>query len=249
MTLPGAPIEEDPEAHVERLVAKARRTAASAQRAPPLAREAFEKTAQALVGLNAGPDQVSEVFVRSFGGTTFDVDAFDRAGYHVLNARLQVHAPQMLHVDLLKASHGRNVDDNALWTGAGKVPGRGNARVISEALHGMVELAVEHGFTTLGCTPASNEVAKLYAKMGFTTADGEPRARVSMQLDLTNPAALRQALVVFAASRANITDVPKDVADRIAQAREHQSPPSRAQFGAFIHNLDNVTRFGLDATP
>jgi hypothetical protein len=154
-----------------------------------------------------------------------------------------------LIVDHLKASHGRNVDDFSWFNGA-RVAGRGNARVVSEALQAVVELAVESGFDKLQCFPATDEVARLYAKMGFVMVDGGPtRGQANMTLDLTDPNAVRLALIVFTASRANIVDVPKDVAEKIAAERGNHTAPLRhtRYAAAFASPTSAVYRMERDA--
>jgi hypothetical protein len=51
-----------------------------------------------------------------------------------------------------------------------------------------------------------------------------------MALDLTNPVAVRQALVAFSLSRRGLSDVPKDVAEKMAAAGMKAPKPNRAQW-------------------
>jgi hypothetical protein len=241
--LPGADVNETAmKAHVEQLVAKALVNAASPGEPVGLTNERTGKALKRLLGLNSGPDQVTEILITNGGG----VDAFDRAGYHIFDATVSGMNDKKLYVQHLRASHGRNVADLGYGWGD-RIPGRGNARVVSESLQGLVELAVESGYTSVGCTPGSDEVAKLYAKMGFKPNEGHPPgAYVSMTLDLTNPAAMRQAIFVFAASRANIVDVPKDVAAKIYAGGSVPNPPARDDVMERMRAMNGIT-YRLDS--
>lgn len=212
---------------VETMVGKAKANAAGT---PPttIDHDKFAGVAQHLLGLNSGPDQISESSIHGNGGR-LEFDAFDRAGFHVMYGMVTAEG-NAVYVNLLKATHGRNVEDLAGYThGEEKMPGRGNSRAISEALSAATDAALASGFSALECTPGSNEVAALYAKMGFKRIDGEaqPFEWKKMRLDLTDVAAVQQMVFVFTASRVGIKDVPKNVADKALATGRVLAPPNR----------------------
>jgi len=214
------------------LSAKVSRTVetAIANRAKPaptaLDKEKFAAVTQRLIGINSGPDQISEASLQE-SGNDLEFNAYDKAGFHVMFGRIRVSG-DAVYVANLKATHGRNVDDLSYAHGEEKMPGRGNTRAVSEALSAATEAALASGFSALECTPGSNEVAALYAKMGFKTKDGSaPAAFDKMRLDLTDTAAVQQMVFVFTASRLSITDVPKTVSDKILAQGKAQTPPNR----------------------
>lgn len=215
------------QAQVDATLARAR---ANAHGEVPLAleRDKFTSIATHLLGINRGSDQISEATIRQTD-ELLELDAFDRAGFHVLYGVLAPHG-DALEIGLLKATHGRNVEDLESYNHSeAKMPGRGNARAISESLSAATEAALNNGFSALACTPGSDEVAVLYAKMGFKRVDGgaEPQAYQEMRLDLADRSAVQQMVFVFAASRAGVTDVPKNVAEKALAAHRVVPPPAR----------------------
>src|SRR5207237_4551072 len=96
------------------------------------------------------------------------LDGFDRAGFHVLDAKLMPKPPPgTLYVHVLRAAHGRNVDDFNLEEGERKVPGRGNTLAVAVALEATVQAALEAGFCRIECNPGGPTVAALYERIGF----------------------------------------------------------------------------------
>ncbi len=223
------------QARVDAIVAKARANDAIAQPAQATP-QMLTPVANSILGLNTGNDAIAEAIghVRSnpyHRGPHPHLEAFDAAGYHVLTSSIATEKDdKTLTVVVLKASHGRNLEDLS-FSPLAKVPGRGNARVISEAFQALVQSALENGFVRLkGTAGFSQDAAKLYGKMGFKPTSGEPRQGVPLYLDLRDPAAVRQMLFVFTAARAGITDVPKNVGQRIVESGETQSDPVRPSF-------------------
>lgn len=212
-------------AQVIDIVTRAKANAAGP--APELDVNKFAPLAKRLLGLNTGSDQISEVVTYRFVDQ-LRFDAFDHAGYHVMFGSVSV-ADKSLYVDLLKASHGRNVEDLVYGQDEVKMPGRGNTRAIAEALNGAVDCALDAGFSTLSCTPGNGDVAQLYAKMGFVRQDGNPTpaAGETMTLDLSNEQVVQQMSFVFCASRAGITDVPKNVPEKMLAKNQPLNPPLR----------------------
>lgn len=211
---------------VDTMVAKAQ---ANATGTPPsiIDPQKFGGVAQHLLGINSGPDQISEASVVT-AGSNLEFDAFDRAGFHVMFGRVSASG-DAVYVNNLKATHGRNVEDLSYGHGEQKLPGRGNSRAISEALSAATDAALANGFSALECTPGSDEVAALYAKMGFKRTDGVegPEAFKRMRLDLKDVNAVRQMVFVFTASRIGLTDVPKTVSDKALATGRVLSPPNR----------------------
>lgn len=140
--------------------------------------DAFAAMAEGLVGQGQGPDRIAEVRVVDWvpkGKKRRDVaiHAFDRRGFHVLEAAFSKVAPGTLYIDCLRASHGRNCEDLGLDFGGAKVPGRGNPALVGAGLEALLVHAVRHGVHTIATSPGSPMVAMLYLKMGFT-APGSP---------------------------------------------------------------------------
>lgn len=219
------PTAEVLQAQVDHILGAAR--ANEAAKADPLLTDATVAPAlDHFLGINSGPDEIVEAVAHREAHNVF-IDLFDRAGFHVMGMQAQA-AGRALHVVELKATHGRNVEDLKVYRLQDKIPGRGNARLVAEGLQQMVQLAASNGFSSLSCVPANDEVAKLYAKMGFVADhDLETSAFNAMTLDLTNPKIVQQLVFVFAASRAGIRDVPKDVSAKMQARGEALSPPNR----------------------
>jgi hypothetical protein len=214
----------------------------------------FAQIGQALLGHNTGPDEVSEVRIRSSSGKdrrAVAIHAFDRAGFHVMAVSASMRAPGDLYVEELQASHGRNCEDLLMALGGGKQPGRGNGALISAGLEALIVEGAKAGLHTISTRPGSPQVQRLYEKMGFTSpGDDRPWKRrlaawlteklpvasgvlnlytlyrqsaleqrgvdaETMVLDLTNRAAVAQALVGFRLARTTIHDVPKGVAEEM----------------------------------
>ena len=196
--------------------------------------EKFSGVAQSILGVNTGADEIVEASVHPIPGFVL-FDAFDRAGFHVIQGGVSVHH-DALYIELLQATHGRNVEDLAGYgKGEEKMPGRGNARAVSEALSAAMSSALANGLCALECTPGSDEVARLYGKMGFRRSDGNsvPLNGYKMRLDLTDAAVVTQMVLVFTASRIGIRDVPKDVGAKIFARGQARSPPNRLTFPPF----------------
>lgn len=212
--------------HADMLVARAQ-ASALARRSGAFSHAAFSTAAFAhvaerVLGLNSGPDEISEAHLLA-DAVGVRLEAYDRVGFHVLSGLL-IARPHALYISELKAAHGRNIEElGGFGAGHAHLPGRGNARAVSEALTALMESAVAAGFTSLACTPGSPEVARLYAKMGFVDIQHESE----MVLDLTDAQAVKHLLFVFTASRAGISDVPKNVAARIRASGRAALPPNR----------------------
>ena len=239
-------LRPDPSAlqtQVERIAGQARANEA-ARGSPALNANTFDHALERLLGVNSGPDEIAETHAhveRTDGVDRVHLDAFDRAGFHVLAAHLVANG-RALHVIELKATHGRNVQDLTVYHEQ-RMPGRGNKPLVAEALSEVVEAALANGFSSLSCVPATNEVAQLYAKMGFHADNGLEVAMYNeMTLDLTDARAVQQLVIVFGASRAAIRDVPKDVSAKMQAAGQALSPPNRT-FGQF--NFQRLPRRAL----
>lgn len=204
----------------------------------PITPADFKAALKGLIGINSGADEVVQVHATDYcddlgrrePGKFLSIDAFDAAGFHVLRGDIYTEDAGALYIAGLRATHGRNVDDLGLREGEAKIPGRGNTRLIAQAFESAIEAALEQGFTKLQCMPGGPSVAKLYYKMGFRYEETkDPDAYIkfeTMTLDLTDKERIDQIVFVFAASRAGITDVPKNIGERIAAAGEWQSPPA-----------------------
>lgn len=196
-----------------------------------LSAESVAPMANYLLGINTGPDQISEIIAhKAAPGTISDLEfhAFDAQGFNVIYGAVKAKESS-LHINFLKASHGRDVSD-LKYTGAEqKMPGRGNARAVAEGLNGAVACALAAGFDSLSCNAGTVDVCELYMKMGFKRVDGktEPEPQKLLKLDLTNPDVVQQMMFVFSASRMSITDVPKNVDAKIAAAGQPVGLPTR----------------------
>lgn len=173
--------------------------------------DALAKMAEALVGLNSGEDAIAKAFTHvapnDYHFTPHPhVEAYDCAGHHVLTASFVPWPldPKTLVLVLLKASHGRNVEELAFEEHARSVPGRGNRRVVAEVLRRAVDVALDNGFTRIEVTPGfSHRVAALYGEMGFLPPGGGAASRGDMlYLDLCDEASVRQ-MMQFVAARAH----------------------------------------------
>lgn len=228
------------QARVSHVVSIARSNEA-ARGSPELSEAAFAPALRHFLGLNSGPDQIAEAHAHRDGHNVY-VNLFDRAGFHVMAMQAQA-AGRALHVVELKATHGRNVEDLQVYRLQDKIPGRGNARLVAEGLEQVVEIALANGFSSLSCVPASDEVAKLYAKMGFVADHGlELGAFNAMTLELADTYAVQQMVTVFGASRAGIHDVPKNVSEKMQAQGQALAPPNRT-FGKF--NFQGVPRLAV----
>jgi hypothetical protein len=178
----------------------------------------LKAAAQGLLGINSGPDQTEEVRIHTShenGNPIVKFQVLDRAGFHVMSASVRFRDPGGGWIGLA-ASHGRDSGELEQFGGAAKVPGRGNALLVAAGLESILVEGSKHGLYRLGCEPASDKVAELYARMGFKTLDGSlPAKGKEMWLDLTDEEVTRKALVSFVLGRGQITDVPKDVAQRL----------------------------------
>jgi hypothetical protein len=240
----------------------------------------FASMAEALLGINQGRDQVVEVRVVDWSpkakkNKAIELHAFDKAGFHVLEAELSKAAPGVLYVDCLKASHGRNCDEIAMDFGGRGMPGRGNAALVGAGLEAVMVHAVRHGVYAIRTRPGSPMVASLYMKMGFTEpgsdtpfsrrriewlleqlpilsegiaalnlireqlnvhrqAQGGADPHTDQTLDLTNPEAVRQALVAFRLSRAAVTGVPRGVAAKLVAMGKRPPRPGLKRYAREI---------------
>lgn len=202
---------------------------------PQVTPQSFKNALRQLIGINSGPDEIASVhasdFVEMLGrrepGVYLGIDAFDAAGYHVMHCETFTDTPGVLAIAGLVVTHGRNVMDLNMLEGESKVPGRGNARLVSQAFESTIEAALAQGFTKLMCVPGGPTVAKLYHQMGFRFDD--PELAESMTLDLTDRASIEQIVFVFAASREGIKDVPKNVSERLSAKGEWLSLPAMSQ--------------------
>lgn len=162
--------------------------------------DAFAAMAESLFGHGSGADRVEEVRVVDWipkGKKRRDVaiHAFDRRGFHVLEAAFSKVGPGLLYIDCLRASHGRNCEDLGLDFGGGKVPGRGNAALVGAGLEALLIHAVRHGVHTIATSPGSPMVASLYMKMGFTAPGSEaPFTRHRLEWLLEQFPVLREAI-------------------------------------------------------
>lgn len=213
----------------------ARLQASDSKVKPQITPQSFKEALRPLIGLNSGADEIASVHASDYAemlgrrepGVYLGIDAFDAAGYHVMHCETFTDAPGVLAIAGLVVTHGRNVMDLNMLEGEAKVPGRGNARLVSQAFESTIEAALAQGFTKLMCVPGGPTVAKLYHQMGFRFDD--PELAESMTLDLTDRAAIEQIVFVFAASRHGIKDVPKNVSERLSANGEWLSPPAMAQ--------------------
>lgn len=176
---------EATEAQIDQVVTMARANAARIEirnkhaiAAPDL--DEIAKMGTALLGLNSGPDQIKEVRVIAHedDAHTFELHAFDAAGYHVFDIEVYMAEPGVMHIDTLQASHGRNCEKLLMAFGGSSVPGRGNAAAIAAGLEALVVEGAKAGLHKIRTTPGSPQVMRLYEKMGFTSpGDDRPWRR------------------------------------------------------------------------
>lgn len=235
-------------AQVKRDVAEVAQRAAGSKEA--IAQGVAEKTfldmetckniASSILGLNQGPDQVVEARIKADNrdqlgnDTMFSLYAFDRADFQILNGLIYKPQDGVLHIEALRASHGRNCEDFKLGLGKPKEPGRGNSAIIAAGLESIILEGSKCGIHRITTKPGSFKVAELYQKMGFrveghTEKVDKPQAAELMYLDLTNTDRLKDALLGFSLSRSMITDVPKDVTARMLADGQEAPQPSYQQ--------------------
>lgn len=213
-----------------RIVEQAKANAAKPGK-PSLAPEQFAGLAKRLLGVNTGADQICELIVHALppgGMSEIEMRAFDTAGFNVVFGQVKTSG-RSVHISFLKASHGRDVGDLEYTGAAQKMAGRGNARAVAEALQGAVDCALDNGFDSLTCHAGTVDVCELYMKMGFKRVDGSttPAPQKLLKLDLADPEVVQQMMFVFAASRMGISDVPKNVAEKMAARGEPAPVPTR----------------------
>jgi len=84
---------------------------------------------------------------------------------------------------------------------------------------------VEWALETIPLVRRWDDAKRVVHKIDDMNSD-TPDTAFSMVLDLTDPAAVRQALVAFQLSRGAVDDVPKNVADRMSAMGETPSEPA-----------------------
>jgi hypothetical protein len=251
------------DAQVSRIVDQAR---ANADAGPigKLSTAGFAPVAKTLIGMNAGDDQIVDSLVyrtvlniiqpRRAPETPYGFReiihflAFDRAGHHVLHASAVPDEDdgKALHLCDLEAAHGRSVRAN--WEGGqAQMPGRGNPRVVGAFFRGLIRASVAQEFSKLTLALGSDKVRKVYEKIGFISEGS------GMALYLTNPAAVRQAMLHLSSrvSQAHVpqpvVDVPGSTSPRRASYHRYFGYECEPNFEPTFRGVYDEQRFSLGA--
>lgn len=213
------PSDEQIQARIDSIVSRASANAATNRTASQDARF-YEPFAKSILGLNGGPDQITEVNVELEDKREACISAYDRAGFRVMYFKLD-HDRDSKTVDLtMYVSHGRDCTGVAPSQWSESTPGRGNPMLVCAMLEGAVESALYAGFSQLKTHNASDADYGISKKLGFVEdADSKSGTQLERRLDLTNPESVRKLVGALEASKAFYAalygDVPKDVTERL----------------------------------